>query len=334
MTARNPSSGAYGLAQFINGPSEYFQYGGNPNTAVGQLTAMMNYIRQRYGDPNAAWAHEIAHNWYSKGGLVGYATGGAVTSKPDTTVKDWVNAFKSAQKHEASDYAGFHKAYWSGLAHAKKGTWVWEHRKGLMSELTTLKNRQASESAAYNSIIKQGTSKTRLSALNTKLAAEKKVLADQDLSHSGPGGHPGWRHGMLYWMGRLGALTKTAPATTVGPGGKPLPGVTHVYGGDVGNTIAAFLASNLSPLGARRGGLVMDKGGWLQPGWNPPIYNGLGRPERVTPDNGGMNVTLEFSGGSELDQALLAWFAKKVKVRGGGDVQQAFGQPNIRFVRR
>ena len=34
MFARNPSSGAYGLAQFINGPSEYYQYGGNPNTAT------------------------------------------------------------------------------------------------------------------------------------------------------------------------------------------------------------------------------------------------------------------------------------------------------------
>jgi cell wall-associated NlpC family hydrolase len=67
MTARNPSSGAYGLAQFINGPSEYFQYGGDPNTALGQLTAMDNYIASRYGSPNAAWAHEVAHNWYAGG---------------------------------------------------------------------------------------------------------------------------------------------------------------------------------------------------------------------------------------------------------------------------
>lgn len=28
---------------------------------------------------------------------------------------------------------------------------------------------------------------------------------------------------------------------------------------------------------------VMDNGGWLMPGWNPPIYNGTGRPEPVTP---------------------------------------------------
>jgi TP901 family phage tail tape measure protein len=68
LTARNPSSGAYGMAQFINGPSEYYQYGGNPNTAVGQLTGMFNYIRQRYGTPSAAWAHEQSAGWYDRGG--------------------------------------------------------------------------------------------------------------------------------------------------------------------------------------------------------------------------------------------------------------------------
>jgi hypothetical protein len=44
LTAQNPSSGAYGMAQFINGPSEYAQYGGNSTTAAGQATAMVNYI--------------------------------------------------------------------------------------------------------------------------------------------------------------------------------------------------------------------------------------------------------------------------------------------------
>lgn len=64
LTAKNPSSGAYGMAQFINGPSEYYQYGGNPNTASGQSIAMCNYIKQRYGTPGAAWAHEQAYHWY------------------------------------------------------------------------------------------------------------------------------------------------------------------------------------------------------------------------------------------------------------------------------
>jgi hypothetical protein len=70
LTATNPSSGAYGLAQFINGPSEYAQYGGNSTTAAGQITAMINYIAQRYGEPSAALDHEIQYNWYGQGGVI------------------------------------------------------------------------------------------------------------------------------------------------------------------------------------------------------------------------------------------------------------------------
>ena len=64
VTDTNPSSGAYGIAQFIDGPSEYAQYGGNANTVAGQLVAMANYIAQRYGNPSAAWSWHLAHNWY------------------------------------------------------------------------------------------------------------------------------------------------------------------------------------------------------------------------------------------------------------------------------
>lgn len=64
LTAQNPTSNAYGIAQFINGPSEYYSYGGNPNTTQGQLTAMANYIKQRYGTPSAALAHENSAGWY------------------------------------------------------------------------------------------------------------------------------------------------------------------------------------------------------------------------------------------------------------------------------
>jgi hypothetical protein len=63
-TAQNPTSSAYGLAQFIGGPSEYAQYGGNSTTVTGQLTAMANYIEQRYGTPAAALAHEQTYGWY------------------------------------------------------------------------------------------------------------------------------------------------------------------------------------------------------------------------------------------------------------------------------
>ena len=62
--AENPSSGAYGIAQFINGPSEYSEYGGNADTIAGQVEAMGNYIEQRYGTPSAALAHENSSHWY------------------------------------------------------------------------------------------------------------------------------------------------------------------------------------------------------------------------------------------------------------------------------
>jgi TP901 family phage tail tape measure protein len=83
LTATNPQSGAYGMAQFIQGAAEYAQYGGDSTTPAGQATAMVNYIAQRYGDPIAAWAHEQQFHWYRKGGAIGrpwrrYANGGGI----------------------------------------------------------------------------------------------------------------------------------------------------------------------------------------------------------------------------------------------------------------
>lgn len=66
MRATNPS-GAYGIAQFINGPAEYYTWGGNPNTAIGQIVAFYNYMASRYGTPAAAAAHEAKFHWYGKG---------------------------------------------------------------------------------------------------------------------------------------------------------------------------------------------------------------------------------------------------------------------------
>lgn len=85
LTATNPTSGAYGLAQFINGASEYAQYGGNANTAAGQITGMLNYIAQRYGNPEAAWNHEATFGWYDHGGWLptGYSIAYNTTGRPE-----------------------------------------------------------------------------------------------------------------------------------------------------------------------------------------------------------------------------------------------------------
>jgi len=84
-SATNPSSGAYGLAQFINGPSEYAAYGGNSTTVAGQITGMLNYIKTRYGDPEAAWAHEMNYGWYDRGGYLqpGYTLAYNGTGRPE-----------------------------------------------------------------------------------------------------------------------------------------------------------------------------------------------------------------------------------------------------------
>jgi hypothetical protein len=59
----NPSSGAYGIPQSL-GHGHPYALGDYKNQIIWGL----NYIRQRYGSPSAAWAHEVANNWYGAGG--------------------------------------------------------------------------------------------------------------------------------------------------------------------------------------------------------------------------------------------------------------------------
>lgn len=80
-TAKNSTSGAYGMGQSLghhtgspaaNGVDEYAGYGltpaqsklasmGDPST---QALWMCTYIKQKYGTPSKAWAHEQANHWY------------------------------------------------------------------------------------------------------------------------------------------------------------------------------------------------------------------------------------------------------------------------------
>jgi hypothetical protein len=82
-TARNQSSGAFGIAQALghggpgtaapDGTNEYgAQYGlsdaearqANAGSARWQIEWGLGYIRSRYGSPSAAWAHETSIGWY------------------------------------------------------------------------------------------------------------------------------------------------------------------------------------------------------------------------------------------------------------------------------
>lgn len=67
-TARNPRSGAYGLAQFLGSTKDAYLPDENPNPKV-QGAAMARYIQDRYGTPSAAKAHWMEHNWYDSGGI-------------------------------------------------------------------------------------------------------------------------------------------------------------------------------------------------------------------------------------------------------------------------
>ncbi|WP_329235909.1 hypothetical protein OG417_30630 [Actinoallomurus sp. NBC_01490] len=57
--AVNPSSGAAGIPQAL-GHGHVFDLG----DYKAQIQWGLNYIRDRYGSPSAAWAHEVSHNWY------------------------------------------------------------------------------------------------------------------------------------------------------------------------------------------------------------------------------------------------------------------------------
>lgn len=61
--AVNPSSGAYGIPQALGHGHPYAL-----GDARAQIAWGLNYIKQRYGSPAAAEAHERANNWYSLGG--------------------------------------------------------------------------------------------------------------------------------------------------------------------------------------------------------------------------------------------------------------------------
>ena len=71
-----------------------------------------------------------------------------------------------------------------------------------------------------------------------------------------------------------------------------------------------------------------DKGGMLPPGLSL-AYNGTGRGEPVGVNAQPVQVNLEFTGtgNAEFDSFMLKWMRQTVRVKGGGDVQQALGRP-------
>lgn len=72
-TVANSSSGALGIAQALGHGTatsagslgnEYPSKSANNGNAAAQIAWGLSYIKQRYGDPLSAWAHETADGWY------------------------------------------------------------------------------------------------------------------------------------------------------------------------------------------------------------------------------------------------------------------------------
>jgi hypothetical protein len=66
--AQNPTSSAYGLFQFLDGT--WGPYGSKTSDPRLQAQYGMQYIKDRYGDPESALRFHEGHNWYSDGGVV------------------------------------------------------------------------------------------------------------------------------------------------------------------------------------------------------------------------------------------------------------------------
>jgi colicin import membrane protein len=63
--ALNPSSGAFGIGQFLGATkAAYAKYGATSSNPTRQLQAMARYIKDRYGSPEAALAWHEGHGWY------------------------------------------------------------------------------------------------------------------------------------------------------------------------------------------------------------------------------------------------------------------------------
>jgi hypothetical protein len=69
-TAKNPSSGAYGIPQALPA-SKMASAGGDWRTnPATQIKWGLSYIASRYGSPSSAWAHSQRTGWYDRGGIL------------------------------------------------------------------------------------------------------------------------------------------------------------------------------------------------------------------------------------------------------------------------
>jgi SLT domain-containing protein len=329
-----------GLMQVIGSTFRAYHWPGTSNNIydpLANIAAAINYARHTYGPQlgNQYGGIGSGHG-YALGGLIpGFASGG-VAGQGAAYLKAWqtkhgggygaawgpvvVNqqiAAMTAAAARAKALAGA-KGLSSGQHKFWAGTAADETRRlGVL-------NKELTTERAWRSQL----------GLN-ELGLDKEIRAAGNLkSLAGP--VKGWKAQLGRDKATVAAISKMLgysnaylaahPAAKPGP---VLPKITHTYGGDVANNLGAVLATALGPFtGAARGGMVMDQGGTLRPGFNP-VWNKTGRPEQLVParSGGGGKLQVEWVGGNGGGD-LERWIRKNVRVRGGtgpGAVERAYG---------
>lgn len=104
--AVNPSSGAYGLGQFLGSTkAAYAKYGATSPDGAKQIRAMAKYIADRYGTPSNAYRQWLARSphWYAAGGAVpGYGNSDSVRAYLTPGEHVWTKAeVEAAGGHSA-----------------------------------------------------------------------------------------------------------------------------------------------------------------------------------------------------------------------------------------
>lgn len=257
--ATNPSSGAYGIPQSLPASkmaSAGADWGTNP---VTQMRWGAGYIRSVYGNPAAAWSHEMRSNWYGEGGMVPeYADGGLVPGYASGGVAGLRSKLAGEQRNEQAKYSGLRHAFLAGPAKYRTKT--------VVGELATLARRQSAELDAYAALAGSGLTTTRMHHLGATARAERIVASDQGLSRL-PGGHPKWAADLRKYLGQISTTASgsvPAGSTSGGGGGTVKP---PAGGGGLNATqIARQGQTYLNAWRSRRGG-------GFGAAWGPIVLN-------------------------------------------------------------
>jgi cell wall-associated NlpC family hydrolase len=224
--ARNPSSGAYGIPQSL--PESKLpaagQAGGGSH-ASPQIDWGLGYIHQVYGDPSAAWSHEMSAGWYPFGGVVGgdgasLMSAGGPAPPPlfmaSGGLADW-SVLNSAVRTEMSAMDAMQAARLPGSATAAQRSAYSSWLKALWSQQLKTVGLGHSPPGAFQALASNAASPSRMTA--GQWSAFTGDLSYLTREEEGPGagginppgtpansGWAAWHYLHPQWQSLLGAL--------------------------------------------------------------------------------------------------------------------------------